>query len=76
MKAGFLDEVMSSFSAEDFELDESGKYSVVGDTIKFDSDTSDDFDGTVKDGKITVELEDEDGVFGGEEVELVFEAEK
>ena len=76
MKAGFLDEVMSSFSADDFELDESGKYSVVGDTIKFDSDSSDDFDGTVKDGKITVELEDEDGVFGGEEVELVFEAEK
>ena len=76
MKAGFVEEVMGSFSAEDFELDESGKYSVVGDTIKFDSDTSDDFDGSVKDGKITVELEDEDGVFGGEEVELVFEADK
>lgn len=76
MKEGFLDEMMSSFSEEDFELDESGKYTVAGDTIKFDSDTSDDFDGEVKDGKITVQLEDEDGVFGGEEVELVFEAEK
>lgn len=76
MKAGFIEEVMGSFSSEDFELDESGKYSVVGDTIKFDSDTSDDFDGSVKDGKISVALEDEDGVFGGEEVELVFEADK
>ena len=75
MKAGFMEEVMGSFSADDMAIDESGKYSVVGDTIKFDSDTSDDFDGTVKDGKISVALED-DSVFGGEEVELVFEADK
>ena len=76
MKDGFLEEMISSLSEEDFEIDESGKYTVAGDTIKFDSDTSDDFDGEVKDGKIIVELEDEDGVFGGEEVELEFEAEK
>lgn len=75
MKQGLVDEMMGDISADDFEIGESGKYTVAGDTIKFDSETSDDFDGTVNDGKISIELADDEGIFGGD-VELVFEAEK
>ena len=72
MKAGMLEETMSSFDSEELDVSDSGKYTVKGDVINFDSEDNEDFDGEVTDGKITIVMEDEDGIFGGD-VELKFE---
>ena len=75
MKADMLDMMMAEFDSDEMNVTDSGKYTVKGDVIEFDSDDNEDFDGEVNDGKITLVMEDEDDIFGGD-VELVFEAEK
>ncbi len=72
MKADMFDMIMSEFDSDEISITDSGKYTVKGDVIEFDSDDSDDFDGEVKDGKIILVVEDEDDIFGYD-LELVFE---
>ena len=76
MKDAMFDAVMDGFDINDFKLNESGTYIVVGDTIKFDSKTSDDFEGKGKDGEIIIEMADDDEFFGSDTLELVFELEE
>ncbi len=75
MKDEMLNEITSSYSADDLDFSDSGKYTVSGDTIKFISDDVEAYTGDVKDGNITIEMEDEDAVFGGDALVLVFKAE-
>ena len=57
-----------------FVYEDNGTYTVSGDTIKFDSEDNDDFDGEVDGKEITIEVEDDDGMFG-DDLTLVFEIE-
>ena len=68
-----LDMMLESVEEEDFDITDSGTYSIDGSTITFDSDSGDDFDAEFKDGKISFSYSDEDDIMGGEDFVLVFE---
>ncbi len=74
LKADMLETAMSSFDDDDVVYEDNGTYTVSGDTIKFDSEDNDDFDGEVDGKEITIEVEDDDGMFG-DDLTLVFEIE-
>ena len=65
--------MLESVEEEDFNITDSGTYSIDGSTITFDSDKGDDFDGEFKDGKISFSYADEDNIMGGEDFVLEFE---
>jgi hypothetical protein len=74
LKADMLETAMSSFDDDDIVFEDNGTYTVSGDTIKFDSEDNDDFDGEVDGKEITIEVEDDDAMFG-DDLTLVFEIE-
>ena len=76
MKDAMYDVIMEDFDINDFKLNENGSYIVVGDTIRFDSDSEEDFEGKVDGKTITIKMESDEAAFGSDNMELVFEFEE